>query len=231
MERSSWPHYRWIRLCCLAGLIGSLLFLAGDMLFYGSFSSGSDFHSFAEMAKRPVPILIAGGAIGTIASIFSALGMGLFFFALAPAGRKLALAATLLLVVTMLLGGSYHALFTCFGFAAKVADEPTRETLIHQIAGLRDTVGMTLYATGLSGTALVYWLGFSRQAAFPRWLLTFLPTTLSLATSVFPSVFTAIPAPVGGIIRGGWINGCFVLFFALATIAMRSSGLSRAAEG
>jgi hypothetical protein len=223
MEPSSSSRYHWIGFCCLSGLTGSLLFLAGDMLFYGSFSSGAAFHSLAEMAQRPVPILVAGGALGPIASIFSAAGMGFFFFTLASVNRKLALTSALLMAVTMLLGGSYHALFTCFGFAARVADEPTRETLIHQVAGLRDTVGMILYATGLSGTAIVYFLGFSRRAALPRWLLIFLPSTLSLATSVFSGVFAAIPAPIGGIVRGGWINGCFVLFFAIATIAMRFS--------
>lgn len=212
---------RLIGFCCLSGLLGSVLFLAGDMLFYGTFSSAASFHSFAEMAKRPVALLVAGGALGPIASIFSAVGMGVFLLTLAPAGRRWAITASLLLAVTMLTGGSYHALFTCFGFAAKVADSPSRETLLAQIASLRDTIGDVVYATGLSATAIIYWLALARRTAFPRWLLIFLPTTLSLADSVFPGLFLRIPAPIGSIIRGGWINGCFVLFFSVAAFALR----------
>ena len=102
MSRSS--CLRW---CCLSGLVGSLLFLAGDMLFYGSWSSGADFHPYQQMGQRSTDLLVLGGAIGPVAALFSALGMGVFALTLEPASRKLANTAAILLAIMILIGGSY----------------------------------------------------------------------------------------------------------------------------
>jgi len=218
MDASPASSYRLARLCCLSGLLGSVLFLTGDMLFCGSWSSGAEFHCFRVMAERPVAELVIGGALGPLAALFSAFGMGIFYLALASGGRRLAFAASVLLAIMILIGSSYHAVFTVFGFASKVADSATRETLLAQIASLRNTISYPMYASGVAGSAVVYWLALRRKTRFPRWLLLFLPTTLSLASDAFRGFFLAIPAPLGGILRGGWINGSFVLFFAMATL-------------
>jgi hypothetical protein len=208
---------RLVRLCCLSGLLGSVLFLSGDMLFYGNWSSGPDFHAYREMAARPLALLVIGGALGPVAALFSACGMGIFYLTLKSGGRKLAFTAATLLAAMMLIGSSYHAVFTVFGFAYKVGEQTTRETLLAQVTSLRDTISYPMYASGLAGTALVYLLALWKKTQFPRWLLLFLPTTLSLASDAFRNLFVMIPAPIGGIVRGGWINGSFVLFFAIAT--------------
>lgn len=187
------------------------------MLFYGTFSSGADFHSYLQMAGRPVAVLVLGGALGPVAALFSALGMGLFYLAMESEFPKLAQAAALLLAIMMLTGGAYHAIFTVFGFASRVADPFLRNILIGQVTSLRDAISYPMYAAGLAGTALTYLLALRRNTLFPRWLLLFMPTTLSLGGSLFRSYLIKIPAPLGGIIRGGWINGSFVLFFCLAT--------------
>ena len=212
------PALPLARLCCLSGLLGSTLFLCGDMLWYGGWTSGADFHPFDVMAQRSVGAVIIAGALGPVAALFSAFGMGVFFLTIEPAGRRLAAAASALLAVMMLIGGSYHALYGCFGFAAKVTDPALRQTMIAQLAGLRDAVSYPMYAAGVAGTLLVYVLALRRKTSFPRWLLLLMPTTLSEASTVFRPAFLAIPAPLGGWLRGGWINGSFVLFFAVAAV-------------
>jgi len=72
------------------------------------------------------------------------------------------------------------------------------------------------------GTLLVYNLAHRGPSNFPRWLLLCIPTVLSLGSTVFRPALTHIPAPVGGIILGGWINGSFVIFFAIATFVFWS---------
>lgn len=206
-----------LRLCCLAGLLGSVVFVTGDMLFYGTWSSGAAFHPYQQMVQRSTALLVLGGAMGPVAALFSSLGMGVFALTLEAAGRKPANTAALLLAVMMLIGGSYHAVYTCLGFASKLTDPSAREMLLVQVTGLRTAISYPMYAAGLTGTALVYWLALAKKTRFPRWLLLFLPTTLSMATSPFREYFLMVPAPLGGVIRGGWINGCFVLFFGIAT--------------
>ena len=206
-----------VRLCCLSGLAGSLLFLTGDMLFYGSTTSGSAFHVYQEMANRSVTLLVVGGELGPIAALFSAFGMGIFYLTLAPAGKRPALLTTILLAIMILIGGSYHAVFTNFGFAAKVADETSGEGLHTEVATLWNALSYPMYAAGAAGTALAFVIVLCRKTHFPRWLLLFFPTILSLASSVFRTYFVRIPAPLGGILRGGWINGTFVVFFMICT--------------
>jgi hypothetical protein len=217
MSLNAMTRTRLVRLCCLSGLLGSVLFLSGDMLMYGNWTSAADFHPYREMAERPVAQLVIGGAVGPVAALFSAFGMGIFYLTLRSANKSLASVATVLLAVMMLVGASYHAVYACFGFASKVTELMVREKLLVQIADLRNAISYPMYASGLAGTALVYFLALGRKTLFPRWLLIFLPTTLSMAGDVFRSLFMVIPAPLGGIFRGGWINGSFVIFFAIAT--------------
>ena len=205
------------RVCCLSGLLGSLLFLTGDMLWYGGWTSGAGFHSHAVMAQRPDAIIILAAALGPVAALFSAVGMGIFFLTLEPAGRRLAATAAALLAVMMLIGGAYHALYGCFGFTERIQDASIRQVLTAQVAALRDGVSYPMYAAGVVGTLLVYALALTRRTRFPRWLVLLLPTTLSEASTLFHAAFLTIPAPLGGWLLGGWINGSFVLFFAIAT--------------
>ena len=207
-----------LRWCCLSGLLGSLLFLAGDMLFYGSWSSGADFHPYQQMGQRSTELLVLGGAIGPVAALFSALGMSVFALTLAAAGRKIANTAAILLAIMILIGGSYHAVYACLGFASKLTDPALRETMVTQVSDLRATISYPMYAAGLTATALIYWLALTKKTLFPRWLLLFLPTTWSMLASPLHDVLVRIPAPLGSIIRGGWINGSFVLFFTIATL-------------
>lgn len=192
-----------LRLCCLSGLLGSVLFLSGEMLFCATWSSGPAFHAYHEMAQHTTTRLVIGGAIGPLAALFSALGMGNFYLTPESSDHKLARTVTALLAIMMLIGGTYHGVFTCFGFASKVEDQTVREILLTQIASLQDTISYTMYAVGVAATALAHLPILRRRTRFPRWLLIFLPTTLSLASSAFRP--------------GGWINGSFALFFAIAT--------------
>ena len=117
----------------------------------------------------------------------------------------------------MLVGGAYHAVFTTFGFAAMVADPATRAALTAQIGSLYGFLSGFTYITGIPGTALGYFLALRSRTLFPRWLLILMPTVLSLGGQLFHDWLLMVPAPLGGVIRGGWINGSFVLFFAIAS--------------
>lgn len=57
---------RLIRVSCFCGLLGSLLMLTGDVLFYGNWLSGRDFSSFHEMSLKPVMQLVIAGSIGRL---------------------------------------------------------------------------------------------------------------------------------------------------------------------
>ena len=223
MQPDSLAPLPLLRLCCLSGLLGSSLFLAGDMMFYGTLSSAADFHPLVEMAHRPLSAIVIGGLLGPIAAIFSGFGMGVFYLTTKSGSRRIALAITAALAIMMFTGGAYHAIYAVFGFASRVSDPSIRQNLIAQVASLRNAVSWPMYLAGITGTLLAYFLPFYRKTLFPRWLLILLPTTLSMADSAFRPIFLRIPAPLGSLIRGGWINGSFVLFFAAASLLFWNS--------
>jgi hypothetical protein len=129
-----------LRICCVSGLVGSVLFLAGDMLFYGTLSSGADFHPYQQMAQRSIETLVLGGAIGPVAALFEALGMGLFALTLEPAGRRIANTVAILFAIMIIVGGSYHAVYTCLGFTSKLVDPTMRDAMLLQVTNLRTTI-------------------------------------------------------------------------------------------
>jgi hypothetical protein len=214
------------RKASICGLAGGLLMLSGDFLFYGSLTSGAEFHSRAVMATRPDWVLVLGGLLGPIAGILYCMGMSLFYVLLKPTAERLAAAAAFLLGATMLVGGSYHAVFATFGFAGKISDPAASARLLNQIGLLFGSLSNVATVLGSLGTLIVYYLALRGPSRFPRWLLFFMPTLLSLGSTVLHPILIRIPAPVGSVILGGWINGSFVLFFSIATFVFRHDSLS-----
>jgi hypothetical protein len=68
----------------------------------------------------------------------------------------------------ILIGGFYHAVYTGLGFASKIAEEPARQTMLMQVSTLPNTISYPMYASGLVGTALVYWLALWKKTLFPQ---------------------------------------------------------------
>lgn len=197
--------------------------LAGDYLFYGAFTSGRDLNPLAIMRGRADWQLLLGGAVGPVAAMLYAVGMLIFFLTLKPVNYWLAAFASLALAAMALIGGAYHAVFTMYGFVGRVDDQTQRALLIGSVRALYNWLASMSYIFGAVGTLTVLILGVRQRGEFPRWLLLLLPTILVVLCLMLTPMFTMIPAPLGGLIRGGRINGSFVLFFALATWVFWSS--------
>ncbi|HVO62531.1 MAG TPA: hypothetical protein VMT53_16475 [Terriglobales bacterium] len=114
------------------------------MLFYGTWSSGAALRPHEQMADRAVGLLVIGGAIGPVAALFSEIGRGVFGITLERGNKGTPNVAAALLAIMMLIGGSYHAVYTCLGSASKVIDDSTRQTLLGDVSSLRSAIGHTL---------------------------------------------------------------------------------------
>ncbi|MEJ7578758.1 MAG: hypothetical protein WKF74_17315 [Pyrinomonadaceae bacterium] len=190
--------------------------------------SGHDLNPIAIMQARADWQLLLGGAVGPVAAMFYAVGMSIFFLTLKSVNYRLAAFASLALAAMVLVGGAYHAVFTMYGFVGRVGNQIERELLTGNVRTLYNWLAWMSYACGTLGTLTVLTLGIRRESEFPKWLLPLLPANLVVLCFLLTPAFESLPAPLGGLIRGGRINGSFVLFFALATWAFWSSGESRA---
>ena len=79
-----------LQIFSLSGILGSALMFTGDMLLYYEPVSGLEYDSVARMSTMPIERLIAGGLIGTIASVFSIIGGYLFYMVFRSVNNTLA---------------------------------------------------------------------------------------------------------------------------------------------
>jgi hypothetical protein len=206
------------RVLASAGVLGGLLYLAGDFLFYGQLASGAGFQSLPAMAQRNDTALIAGGAVAPLASAGYVLGTLAIALTLRTRHPRLAGAFFACWTGMFLVGIAYHAVYTTRGFAAKLSDPVAADLMLSRIGALLSTLYVGEAALGAAGTLALAGAVLRGESGYPRWLVLLMPT----AWALFPGIPRALPAPVGALFAGGWINGWFTAFFAAAFAAAPS---------
>jgi hypothetical protein len=202
--------HRFMGLC---GLMGALLFFAGDMLFYGYFGSGA---GFEEGMRRTVMQgapgrLVAGGAIGPAAACLCIVGFWHVYRNVRPASRiwgQVMFGAFFALMVT---GSAVHTLWTARGLALKYCgggSGPCSDlhSAIRSYWGLMYQIGA---APGYLGAVILLGLVLMRKTWYPRWTVLANPAVLILLSPLA----TMVPAPLGSVIVGGSTNLSIAVFF------------------
>ncbi|MEO8748293.1 MAG: DUF6796 family protein, partial [Rhodanobacter sp.] len=107
------------RLAGVAGLVGALLFFAGDMLFCGYFGSASSFAAGMLLTVRHASVerLFIGGLLGPVAACLCLVGFWHVYQNVRPkavvAGRIMLVA----FVMLMIAGSAVHTLWAAKGLA------------------------------------------------------------------------------------------------------------------
>jgi hypothetical protein len=200
------------RALALAGVLGGLLYMAGDALFYGQLGSGHDFDALTAMKARSDALLIAGGAVAPFASagyILGTLAMALELRRRYPRSAAVFFVSWTCLFLT---GIAYHSVYTTRGFAAKLPDPALAEVMLGRIKAFQARLYAFEVVSAAAGTLAVVVAIARGSSGYPRWLLLLLPTIWSLADAVAEP----LPAPIGGVVSGLWINGWFTVFFLAA---------------
>ena len=120
---------KWAKYLGLAGVIGGLVLLAGDLVLYiGPMPEHQDFKA---MSIVPVPVenmaliaewrLIATALFALLSTWLYIIGSGLLYFILKPANKLFAILGTVLLVLVASGVGIDHALYFAAGVSAKNA--------------------------------------------------------------------------------------------------------------
>ena len=222
-------------LCGVLGICGSLLLFAGDMLLYGNFGGGSEF----ETTYRTViqgssdQSLVWGGVLGPIATVFYFLGFYHIYSRVSARSAGLALIIVASCLVGMIFGGSYHAMWTIRAFLIKAQplfSGPTLdsyETLFRQIVTYTRLFYRAAEVLWLFGGGLLLYAVVSGKSLFPRWTALVNPALLFLVSPLAQ----LIPAPIGLIVVGGYINIAMCLFFMVATVSTWSAAASHKTAG
>lgn len=201
------------RLAGFCGLAGALLFFTGDMLFYGHFGSGSNFHNglVDTVTHASDARLYAGGLVGPIAACLSIIGFWQLSQNILPPSGFLARSIFILFSVLMVFGSAVHTLWTTRGLAIKYCASSLAPCadLRSSINSYWDIVYNIGAIPGILAAILLFFLILFRKTAYPRWTVLFNPALL-----IFISPLTEkIPAPLGAIFYGGSANLSIALFF------------------
>jgi hypothetical protein len=212
----------WRRALAFAGVAGGLLYVTGDFLFAVQLNSGQAYRSLRVMAQRSDGVLIAGGVVSPLASAGYILGTLAITLRLKRSQPRMAWAFFVCWTGMFLVGIAYHAVFTTLGFAAKLP-EPAAAATLSRIRELLSTFYDGELAFGILGTLCLAAAVLRGASRYPRWLLLFTPTIWALAA---PFART-LPAPIGGVISAGWINGWFTIFFMVTWLLDLRPGLEK----
>lgn len=186
----------------------------GDMLLYYEPVSGLDYDSVVRMSAMPISRLIAGGLIGLIASIFSMVSAYIFYIVFRPVSKVLATILFVSLAIEFIISGTYHAMFSNFGFVGRLS-ESLQTQQISFIRTYLNSIYSLIFICATIWTLLFVYLIIFKKSILPVWILFFTPTLLILLAG---TIKNHIPYPFGAIIYGGWINLCFMLFFIVCLI-------------
>lgn len=203
-------NIRHLRNLALIGALGAAIMLVGDFLYYLTpFKSGVEFSSAPAMRHMSPERLAWGAAAGPIAGLLYAIGSCVFYAALKPHNRILAILISAGFVLMWTLAGAYHAIYAVVGFI----DSADTLQLVPLVRG--KLIG-TMYIIGsicgiMASIAFVYMV-LRHKTVFPKWIIVCLPILWAMLQG---GIKPFIPSPLGSIVVGGWPNWCFLAFFLL----------------
>jgi hypothetical protein len=213
------PEERNRRLAGVSGLLGALLFFAGDMLFYGHFGSGANFREgmLDTVRRASFARLYAGGLVGPIAACLCILGFWHVYRNVNPPRRLFAKLMLVCFVVLMVFGSAVHALWTAKGLAIQNCygndDIGCRTTIssVNSYWALAYNLGAI---PGYLGAILLIVLISLGKTRYPKWTILANPAFLILISPLAER----IPAPFGAIVVGGSANLAIAFFFLMSIL-------------
>jgi hypothetical protein len=209
-----------LRLFGLSGIIGSILFIFGD-LFYNHISGSTDSVA-VKMSNMPESRLLMAGALGLIGCWFYTLSSLHLFIAFRPSGDLFAFFVASAFAALMICYGVDHAAYFSIASGARVAaiigfDIESGGKLGHIF--FKRLEYLTYIPVLISSLMMIYGIIIGKSL-YPRWMVVFLPVVIYLLKVPIILIFKG---PLKEIINDSYDNIVFFVFFILSTIVLWNS--------
>ena len=206
-----------LRLFGISGIIGSILFIVGDLLM--NYIPGSTDSNELRLSKIPESRQLNGGTLGLVGCWFYTLAAFHLYIAFRPAGDAFAFILSLAFGATMICYGVAHAAYIAIPagvqVAAKLGSDPESGGRLGWIFFLR-LVNIAYIPVAILSLMMLYGIA-TGHSMYPRWMVVFLPTILYLLRT---SVVKIFKGHLKEMIGHAYDNIILFVFFVLSTLIL-----------
>jgi hypothetical protein len=209
---------RWMG---LAGTLGALLLFSGDLLYL--YTPNAEQSSITTLGTVAAWRLVVSGALALIACWLYLFGSGQLYYALQPAGPRVAAVAFLSFAAIMTAYGVSHAAYFAIAAAAQTARQlgANADAAAGLPLGYYNLLLQITYVPVAIATVFMIYAILFRPTRYPRWMILFIPTFLYL---VQEPIVAALSGVAKVVVRAGYDNLIVLLFYAVSTVVLWNGG-------
>jgi hypothetical protein len=206
-----------LRLFGISGIIGSILFICGDLLY--NHVPGSKASPVIKMSTLPANRLINAGTLGMIGCWFYTLAATHVFIAFQPAGGLFAAILFLAFAATMICYGIAHTAYFAIAAGAQAAANLGADAEAGGKLGnlfFQRLTYITYLPTAIASVMMVYAV-LAGRSMYSRWMVIFLPIVIYLLKTPVTRIFRG---RIKELVNDSYDNITLFVFYALSTILL-----------
>lgn len=206
-----------LRLFGISGIIGSVLFICGD-LFYNHIPGSKDTPT-VKMSRLPQARLLNAGTLGLIGCWFYTLASMHIYLAFRPAGELFAFFVMITLGAVMIGYGMAHAAYFAIGAGAQVAANAGLDAEEGGRMGnaLFQRFSRIIYLPVAVSSLLMLDGIVAGRSLYPRWMAFLLPIVIYLLKT---PVVRLLKGRVRELVNDSYDNIVWLVFFVISSIVL-----------
>lgn len=193
----------------LIGLLGSFLMFLGDMTLYydpNDYNGKDTINSIIGIMKNvSIKRLYLGGLLGPICAFIYCIGFYHIVLATQEKYLNLAWFVFLINIFGMILGGAYHIQCAYLGLLSRYENKGSLDEFL-KFLKFQAKIVFGIMAIANIAIALIILFGLT---VFPSWQALFTPIFLL----IFTPLAERLPKGLHMIIRGGWLNIIYFIYY------------------
>jgi hypothetical protein len=206
-----------LRLLGISGILGSVLFIIGDLLYHHI--PGSSNSPTVKMSMLPESRLLNAGTLGLIGCWFYTLASMHIYLAFQPAGELFALVLLAVFAVVMICYGITHTAYFSIAASAKIAARVGTDVESGAMLGsifFQRLVTITYLPVVIASSLMIYGI-ITGRSLYPVWMVLFLPIIIYLLKT---PVIRVLKGRLKEIIKDSYDNIVLFAFFSLSTVLL-----------
>jgi hypothetical protein len=206
-----------LRLFGVSGIIGSMLFISGDLLY--NHIPGSKNSPPVKMSKMPESRLLNAGTLGLLGCWFYTLASLHVYIAFRPAGDVFAFVFLLAFAATMISYGISHTAYFAIASGAQAAAKLGSDAESGGKLGtafFQRLVNITYFPVAIFSLMMLYGIVAGRSM-YPRWMVVFLPIVIYLLKT---PVTRVLKGHLQEIVNDAYDNIVLFVFYVLSTVVL-----------